>query len=247
MDWGSFIGPAVVAAGVSGVITVIGLIVSTRTARAIHTEKLAFDRDLAERKFVADEKLAERKFDADAALAEKKFRLDTAFADRKRRQELAEEVLSGFYQIRDAVRIIRTPMKLPGEGESRPRTELEPEGVAQQRDTYYATLERLEQRRQDIGNLLAKRYRAVALFGAEADQTFESLHGAITGIGNAAALLIRWSGDDTRRQNPDIWKEAERTIWWTGAEPDLIANQIEAATRAIERICRPVLEAQPSP
>jgi hypothetical protein len=87
MDWGaSFIGPAVVA--VSGIVSVVGLIVSTQTARAIHTEKLAFD-----------ERLAERKVNADIALAEKKIALDASLADRKRRQDLAEEVLSGFFQI----------------------------------------------------------------------------------------------------------------------------------------------------
>lgn len=244
MEWGALIGPAVVAAGVSGIVSVVGLVASTWTARAIHMEKLASDERLAERKFESDRELAERKFTFDKELADKKFRLDAAFADRKRRQELAEEVLSSFYQVRDAVRTIRTPMRLQGEGESRPRTELEPEGVAHQRDTYYATLERLEQRRQDIGNLLAKRYRAVAWFGADADKAFEQLHKAITGIANAAELLIRWSADDTRRQDPESWRIMERAIWWTGAEPDLIANQIEAATKEMERICRAFLEAQ---
>jgi hypothetical protein len=51
MDFSSLIGPAVVAAGVSGVISVISLVVSNRTARRLHTEKLGFDSQLAERKF----------------------------------------------------------------------------------------------------------------------------------------------------------------------------------------------------
>jgi resolvase-like protein len=37
MDWGALIGPAVVAAAVSGIVSVVGLIVSTRTARRCST------------------------------------------------------------------------------------------------------------------------------------------------------------------------------------------------------------------
>ena len=118
--------------------------------------------------------------------------------------------------------------------------------MAKQRDIYYATLERLEQRRQDIGNLLAKRYRAVAWFGADAAQPFENLHKAITGVGNAATLLIRWSGDGTQQREPDMWESYLRTIWWTSGGRDDIANQIDGAVKEIERIFRPVLEAQPS-
>ena len=83
MDWGSFIGPAVVAAAVSGIVSVVGLVVSTRTARAIHTEKLAFDREQAAQKLAFDERLAERKFAFDKQLAEHKFEFDKELAERK--------------------------------------------------------------------------------------------------------------------------------------------------------------------
>jgi hypothetical protein len=166
MDWGALIGPAVVAAGVSGFISVVGLIVSTRTARAIHTEKLAFDRELAERKFAADEKLAERKFEfdkllsthkleADTALTQRKVQLDAAFADRKRRQDLAEQILSGFYQVRDATRAIRVPLVQQDESKDRPQAEHESTDVARLKDTYYAPLARFDARRAEIGDLLA--------------------------------------------------------------------------------------------
>jgi hypothetical protein len=48
----------------SAVVSVVGLIVSTRTARAISTEKLAFDRDQAAQKLAFDERLAEHKFNS---------------------------------------------------------------------------------------------------------------------------------------------------------------------------------------
>ena len=229
MDGTSLIGPAVVAAGVSGAVAVVGFLLSARTTRAIHGERLNFDKELAERKFAFDSKLAQQKLtsdhelaewkaQADVNLAEKKIKLDAAFADRKRQQDLAEEVLSGFYQMHDLLRRIRTPMRLQGEGESRARIESETEAVARQRDSYYVTLERLEQSRPDIGNLLATRYRAAAWFGADADHAFEKLHGAITGIANAATLLIRWSGDSTQHRDPGLWQQMERMIWWSADE-----------------------------
>jgi hypothetical protein len=51
MDVSSVIGPAVVAAGVSGIISIVSSVMSMRAARRIHMEKLEFDRDLAERRF----------------------------------------------------------------------------------------------------------------------------------------------------------------------------------------------------
>jgi hypothetical protein len=40
MNWTSLIGPAVVAAVISGLVSCIGIWISARTARRIHKEKL---------------------------------------------------------------------------------------------------------------------------------------------------------------------------------------------------------------
>ena len=85
MTVSDLIGPAVVAAVVSGVITIIGFILSNRTARQIHSEKLDFDETIAEKKF---------RFDVD--LAERKFRYDRELHDHKRRIEFGEDLLASF-------------------------------------------------------------------------------------------------------------------------------------------------------
>ena len=72
MDLSSFVGPAVVAAVVSGIIATVGMFVNRATTIRVHEDKLKPDRDLAERKFDFDRDLAERKATADIALAEKK-------------------------------------------------------------------------------------------------------------------------------------------------------------------------------
>ena len=97
--------------------------------------KFEFDKELAGRKFEFDKQLSAHKLDADTALAEKKVQLDAALADRKRRQDLAEQVLSGFYQVRDAVRAIRAPLTYQEEANARPQVEHELAEVARLRNT----------------------------------------------------------------------------------------------------------------
>jgi len=185
MDWGALIGPAVVAAGVSGFISVVGLVVSTRTARAIHAEKLAFDRDQAAQKLAFDERLAERKFEFDKELAERKFQYDHDLHDHKRRVELAEEVLSSFYQMVDIIKAIRSPFGYAGEGKSRPIVADETPEVAQQRDTYYSLVERFEARRKEMADLLSRRYHMIAVFGKEVGEAFDFLNNALSRLHGA--------------------------------------------------------------
>ena len=115
MDYTSLIGPAVVAAGVSGLISVAQIVVSAPNARRMHAERLAFDHQkftadsqLAERKFEIDKELAERKATADIALAQRRFSLDRAFATWKRRSELAEQALIRFNEAQKVLQWVRS-------------------------------------------------------------------------------------------------------------------------------------------
>jgi hypothetical protein len=96
VDWGALIGPAVVAAAISALVSGIGILISARTTRAVHRDRLAFDRDQAE-----------RRFSAEIALAERKVALDRQLHDRKRRAELAEAVLADFYRVEEIYRAAR--------------------------------------------------------------------------------------------------------------------------------------------
>ena len=53
--------PAVVAALVSGLVSIVGFMVSARTNLSIHSQRLVFDENQAERKFDFDKELAERR------------------------------------------------------------------------------------------------------------------------------------------------------------------------------------------
>jgi hypothetical protein len=92
-----------------------------------------------------------------------------------------------------------------------------------------------------------QRYRAGALFGAAAEEPFQELHEALTQIAISAQMLIGWVGVVSRQSDPKLFREAEGDIWARSLKPDPIETKIAAAIAKIEAICRPVLEAQPSP
>jgi hypothetical protein len=146
VDWTSLIGPAVVAAAISGLVSVIGIVISVRTTRAIHTEKLAFDREQAE-----------RRASAEIALAEKKLELDRALAAWKRRTEFAEEVLADFYKARDIINAARSPGFFSDEGETRQKALWETESDTRTLNSYFAIIERLTNNREFFVELLARR------------------------------------------------------------------------------------------
>ena len=123
MHWTSLIGPAVVAALIAGIISVITLLMNRATTLTTHSQRLAFDREQAE-----------RKASADIALAEKKLALDREFAAWKRRTEFAEEVLTDFYQAHDVIRGARSPGIFESEGKTRPRGNHETEDETRKLD-----------------------------------------------------------------------------------------------------------------
>jgi hypothetical protein len=246
MRWDFFTTPtgvALLATLGSFVAGLIGPLLTSWTMRTTHSQRIAADEKLAKNKFEFERELAQSKLNADIALAEKKFQLDARLADRKRRQDLAEEVLEGFYKIRDVIREVRVPMSFQEEAAARKSTEPESEAVAHQRNTYYAPLARLDANRSEIAALLAKRYRTAAWFGASAEEPFQDVHETLTAIARASQMLMHGVRDGARQADPAFYRGLERDIWALPPN-DPIAAKVDKAITKIEGICRPVLEGQ---
>jgi hypothetical protein len=141
MDWTSLIGPAVVAAVIASVVSVIGFVINRTTVRGMHSERLVFDREQAERRATAEIALIERKLTADIVLAEKKLAIDQALVTWRRRHELAEQVLATVYEARDALAWARAPLGFSGEGDTREGTESESERLRERRNSYFVPVE----------------------------------------------------------------------------------------------------------
>ncbi|MCA3564130.1 MAG: hypothetical protein IOC90_10145 [Methylocystis sp.] len=114
MGFTSYVVPTLIPSLIAGVIALFIVYINRATTLRTHKEKFEFDKQLAELKF---------EFDKQATLDRAK--LERQSADRRRRQELAEELLSGFYEARDAMKSVRSPFGHSGEGSSRTRDENE--------------------------------------------------------------------------------------------------------------------------
>lgn len=220
MNWASLIGPTIAPALIAGAVALFAVWINRRTTLKTHREKLAFDKQLAGEKAEYDRKAA----------------------DRKRHQDLAEDVLAGFYEVRDAMQAIRSPMSYSSEGKTRKRPPDEPPEVGDRRDTYFAILERFEERRELIARVMSRRHRMVAWFGQEVGAPFDQLHKAIVTVTISARMLVQSVGTpgiDAKR-----WGKWEAAIWWGAEDPDPVATEIDAAVAAIEQVCRPILSSK---
>lgn len=166
----------------------------------------------------------------------------------RRRAELAEETLSLFYQARDLLAWVRTPMSFGGEGASRPAREGEDDDVRNERNAYFVPIERLSREVEFWGRLDASRYRFMSLFNKEAAKPFESLRMIRSRVETSARSLIRVSGHwrsgaepPGHQERKDRW---EADIGWNPGEEDRLESEIEAAIKAMEATCRPAIIAQ---
>lgn len=241
MDWTPLLGPAVVAAVISGLVSGIGIWISARTSRNIHTEKLTFDREQAERRTAAEIGLAERKVDADIALAGKKLAIDQTLARWKCQTELAEDVLADFYQARDIIDAARSPGSLGGEGHTRPKEPWETERDSSRLDAYFRTTERLSSNEEFFSRLMARRHRFAVLFGPEAATPFLDLQRIRVDIVVAVRMLITTHRDLDQGPLQNTHQQWEAVIGWRPGPEDTIPARVEGVIRAIEEICQPTI------
>ena len=227
MDPTSLIGPAVVAAVISGLVSGIGILISARTTRAIHTEKLAFDREQAE-----------RRIDAEIALAEKKVDLDRAFEAWKRKTEFAEQIIADFYEARDIINAARMPGSFGDEGSTRQKEDWETESDTRRLNSYYVPAERLFNKSEFFSNLYARRNRFLAMFGEESAEPYDDLYQIRGDVLNAVRMLISTHQNRDQRVLSIPRSEWEAAMGWVDPETDVIRRRLDHAVEAIVNTCR---------
>jgi hypothetical protein len=164
----------------------------------------------------------------------------------KRRIELAENVLALFYEAEDAIREIRSPFILAGEGTSRKRSDHETEEETRILDQAYVVFERYQKREKLFAELKSMKYRAMATFGSEAGESFEELTLIIDEIFSAAAILgsYYWKGKRRARLSKEkLEKHWENMIKyedviWSMNEHDEITPKVQRAVKRMEAIAR---------
>jgi hypothetical protein len=157
----------------------------------------------------------------------------------RRKAELAEEVLAQFYSARDALIWARLPAEGAGTDVS---AHDGVQAAAPDAAAMGAPIERLNQASQVFSELQASRYRFMAYFGEDAARPFDDLRKVHDEVLEASARLIRArgaAGSASDAADQDTWRT---TIGWGPHEQDRLAERLERAVRAIERICRPLIE-----
>lgn len=225
MDWGPLIGPAVVAAAVSGIIAIIGMLVNRSTTIHIHQQKIAADIDLAEKKFAFEKQLAERKI-----------HLDVDQLQRRRRIEVAEAVLAKFYSVRDIYSDARAPMvwageMVPKEGES--------ERV---KESNYAPIARLSRNREELSAFWAKEYEFAALFGEHVREPYHKVRRVHHKIQVAVETLLNINDSSNDQATRELRMKCRHEAFRGFTEDDELSAEMDAAVAQIEEICRSVLQ-----
>jgi|GEM_PF-5204425 len=214
----------------AAIIALIGTLAALWMNNRFHKDRLRFE-----------EKLSDKKYAYDVSLEERRFSHNVEIAKWHRQSEFAEEQLAAFYEARARLKSIRSPASYSSENNDRAGRDAENEAVRNARDSYYPVLSRANQSSEFFNDFYAARYRAIALFGEEADAPFIEIWQALHTVQVAASMLMR---EDMHGEHRDIARNRQRMeerIWEGLADGDAIAAEIEAAIEKAEALFRPAI------
>ena len=167
----------------------------------------------------------------------------------KKKHDLAEEVLTLFYQARDVFYSIRNPMGYEGEGTSRKAGKNETWREKNVLDQAYVVMERFKDHQEVFNRLNVLRYKFMALFGKNKIKPFDELDAVLKDIIIASRqLAYMWQQQNLDFRNKSnlekFHKEIRKyeAIFWAGLDnEDEIAKKVNSAIKGIEEICVPIL------
>ena len=157
----------------------------------------------------------------------------------KRRLELAEDVLSSFYQVREIIQDARAPLVLIGEM-------VREKGVSDEvaGSPYYAPMRRLGASFDKIADLRAKRHRFAAVFGIGATEPWSEIERVLLEMRAASEALLDMRGQHIGPNDPSAqFYEDQRRMLSRRSENDPIASRLDAAVAGIEQRCTPLIQA----
>ena len=220
----------------AALIAFVGTLIALRMNNRFHRERLIFE-----------ERLAEKKHDYDLKLENRKFNHIVKISHWEQQSEFAQAHLATFYEAKARLHAIRSPASYSSENDNRPGRADERDTVRNARDSYYPVLRRVSQASEFFNEFYAARYRAVALFGAEAEEPFKLIWRAVNRVQSSASMLLQ---EQMHRDHPNVTSTRQRMenqIWEGAADEDTIAADVETAVEQAEAIFRPVILSGPEP
>lgn len=164
----------------------------------------------------------------------------------KRKADLAEQVLTGFLEVKDIFVWVRSPGSFGGEGTSRAPAADETPSQQQQRNTWFIPLERLTREKELFARLQTLQYAFAAHFGKAARAPFRVIREAHDEIFVAARMLIQMTNHagSTAGYMNDANASLRHTLWGGPERPDIVDRNVDQAVEDIETLCRPILSAK---
>ena len=160
----------------------------------------------------------------------------------KRKAELAEEVLADFYQARDIMNAARSPGSFGYESATRPKEDWESEDDTRSLNAYFATIERLNNKREFFAQLHARRYRFIAHFGLDAAKPYDALFDIRDEVVSAVQMLIMTYRERDQGCLPSERRGWQAVIWEGRNEANLISGKLDRIVESMENICRPAIQ-----
>lgn len=161
----------------------------------------------------------------------------------KRKIELAEEVLSLFYEARDVISYIRSPFGQVGEGSTRNAAPNESPEEKQINDNAYVVFERYNKRQDLFNKLYSMRYRYMAQFGKDSAKPFDDLNKIVKDIFISARMLShywkqqgrrQWKNDAEFKKHLDEMYKHEAVFWEISSDEDQIIPRVDKVISDIE-------------
>lgn len=172
-------------------------------------------------------------------------------AEWKKKYELAEEVLSCFYEISERFDIIRNPAGHVGEGQTRKRSENESPAESEVLGNAYVIIERYEKEKAPFTKLKSLKYRFMVLYGKEAGEPFDDIAKMTDRLFLASRKLGRkyWKDQGRRKFSEEQFQkhlkemEKQEAIFCANVgNKDEFKDSINQIIVKIEAICREIIE-----
>lgn len=168
----------------------------------------------------------------------------------KRNIELAEETLALFYEAKDVIAWMRSPMGFTNETDSIKREERETSEEFEARKRASFIFVRYNQNKELFSKIHSFRYRFMAQIGKEKAKPFYDLDKIVKEIVSAARILIiLWSEklpnteEEQEKQKEQIRKK-EELIWDTFSDNDPVNTKVDKLILDIEKVCQNVIMAR---
>jgi hypothetical protein len=168
----------------------------------------------------------------------------------RRQVDLAEETLALFYEAKDAIAHMRSPIGYSNETDDVEKGKDESEASYGARKSASVVFKRYDQHVEVFNKIHAMRYRFMAQFGADRSRPFDELHKVVREILVAARMLANlWARDHFRNEEAiekhhESVQKYEKIFWDSYGDEDPINPRLNEIISSIEKSCREIIEAK---